>query len=340
MRLMAKLGPECRQAGGPDDAIHVYMRLGERKKADSYLARAMDGSREDEIAGLYWTPEKISWLWYNDTVEKHAFMLRTLLALKPKDHRISGMVKWLLFSRKAGEWKSTKASAAAIYSLLDVMKARGALDKEEGFKIKWADLKDEVTLQPFDWAAKPLRWSKYAPGIAAGDVSAPSEKTGPGLAYASLTGIYTTDKLSGESPAGMMNISRKYFLRSKVGEDYVLKPLAAGDTVSVGDQIEVQLSINTRSQFESVHIKDPRGAGFEAEELLSGWKWDQLSRYEEPRDSLTNFFVDWLPHGEYVLKYRVRPTTPGTYRIGSAVMQSMYAPEFAAHSAGITLSVK
>jgi len=321
-------------------AAYVYMRLGERKKADSYLARAMDGSREDDIAGVYWTPEKISWLWYNDTVEKHAFMLRTLLVLKPKDHRISGMVKWLLFSRKAGEWKSTKASAAAIYSLLDVMKSRGALDKEENFKIKWADLNDEVTLQPFDWAAKPLRWSKYGSGITAGDVSATIEKTGPGLAYASLTGIYTTDKLSGESPAGMMNISRKYFLRAKEGEDYVLKLLAAGDTVSVGDQIEVQLTINTRSQFEYVHIKDPRGAGFEAEELLSGWKWDQLSRYEEPRDSLTNFFVDWLPHGEYVLKYRVRPTTPGTYRIGSAVMQSMYAPEFAAHSAGITLSVK
>lgn len=321
-------------------AAYVYMRLGERKKADGYLARAMDGSREDEIAGLYWTPEKISWLWYNDTVEKHAFMLRTLLALKPKDSRISGMVKWLLFSRKAGEWKSTKASAAAIYSLLDVMKSRGALDKEENFRIKWSDLNDEVALKPFDWASRPLRWSKYAPAISAGDVSATIEKTGPGLAYASLTGIYTTDKLAGESPAGMLNVSRKYFLRSKAGEDYVLKPLAAGDTVPVGGQIEVQLTINTRSRFEYVHIKDPRGAGFEAEELLSGWKWDQLSRYEEPRDSLTNFFVDWLPHGEYVLKYRVRPTTPGAYRIGPAVMQSMYAPEFAAHSAAMTLTVK
>ncbi|HAH33089.1 MAG TPA: hypothetical protein DCL44_12325 [Elusimicrobia bacterium] len=321
-------------------AAYVYHRLGERVKAESYLARAMDGSREDAIAGLYWTPEKISWLWYNDSVEKHAFILRTLLALKPKDPRIGGMVKWLLFSRKASEWKSTKASAAAIYSLLDVMKSKGAFDKAESFKINWADTRDSVTLQPFDWAGKPLRWSKYGRDITARDVSATIEKTGPGLAFASLTGIYTTNKLAGESPSGMMNISRKYYLRAKEGTDYVLKPLVSGASVSVGDQIEVQLAITTRSQFEYVHIKDPRGAGFEAEELLSGWKWDQLSRYEEPRDSLTNFFVSWLPHGEYVLKYRVRPTTPGTYRIGSAVIQSMYAPEFAAHSNGFILEVK
>ena len=110
--------------------------------------------------------------------------------------------------------------------------------------------------------------------------------------------------------------------------------------MSVGDQLEVQLTVKTRSQFEYVHLKDPKAAGFEAETLNSGWQWDQLARYEEPRDSLTNFFMDWLPHGEYVLKYRLRPTTPGTFKTGAAVIQSMYAPEFAAHSSGITLKVK
>jgi len=36
----------------------------------------------------------------------------------------------------------------------------------------------------------------------------------------------------------------------------------------------------------------------------------------------------------------VRPTTPGTFKAGAAVIQSMYAPEFAAHSSGFTLTVK
>jgi len=328
-------------AFGKAYAAYVYLRLGEKQKAESYLARAMDGARSDDMAGVYWTPEKLSWLWYNDTVEKHAFILRTLLAVRPKDPKIAGMVRWLLFNRKANEWKSTKASAAAIYSLLDVMKTKGALDKSENFSLKWGETSDKFELKPFDWVGKPLRWSKYGnDAVQKGALSPVVEKKGPGLAFAAFTGIYTTDKTAPESPAGMMNVSRQYFLRQKEGEGYALKPLADGDSVGVGDQVEVHLTVRTRSQFEYVHIKDPKAAGFEAEELNSGWKWEQLSRYEEPRDSLTNFFVEWLPHGEYVLKYWLRPTVPGTFKAGAAVIQSMYAPEFAAHSAGMTLNVK
>jgi len=47
---------------------------------------------------------------------------------------------------------------------------------------------------------------------------------------------------------------------------------------------------------------------------VSGWKWDKLSSYQEPRDSLYNFFfVDWMPHGEFELRHSLRPTTPGHY---------------------------
>jgi uncharacterized protein YfaS (alpha-2-macroglobulin family) len=321
-------------------AAHVYWRLGEKAKGDLYLARAMDGSREDPVAGVYWTPEKLSWLWYNDTVETHAFVLRTLLSMKPKDPRIAGMVQWLLFNRKGSEWKSTKASAAAIYSLLDVLKTRGSLDKGDRFTIKWGPDTETAQVEPFDWLAKPLRWLRTGSDITPKHGSARIKKEGPGLAFASLTWIYTTDQPAKASGPGLLELSRRFFLRVKEGDGYRLKPLKAGDTVAVGDQIEVQLKVNTRSQFEYMHLKDPKPAGFEAEELRSGWKWDGLSRYEEPRDSLTNFFMDWVPHGEYVLRYRLRPTTPGSYRLGAAVLQSMYAPEMSAHSDGFSIQVK
>ena len=321
-------------------AAYTYMRLGNKLKANSYLDRAMDGAREDEIAGVYFTPEKNSWLWYNDTVETHAFLLRTLQTLRPADSRIPGMVQWLIFNRKGNEWKSTKASSAAVFTLLDFMKQKGALDRPDQFTIAWGDVKETVQVQPDDWLSKPFRWTKTGADITSAYNKPQIEKKGPGFAFASLTWTYSTDQIPEASEEGLLNIERTFYLRVKEADAYHLKPLKSGDTVNVGDQIEVQLKINTRSQFEYMHLKDLKGAGFEAEELLSGWKWDQLPRYEEPRDSLTNFFISWLPHGEYILRYRIRPTTPGKYRIGAAILQSMYAPEFTAHSAGFELSVR
>ena len=88
-----------------------------------------------------------------------------------------------------------------------------------------------------------------------------------------------------------------------------------------------------------MHLRDPKAAGFEAEALVSTWKHDPLWFYEEQRDSLTNFFIGWLPHGEYILRYRLRPTKAGIYRIGAATLQSMYSPDMSAHSAGFVVEV-
>jgi len=318
---------------------YTYLRLGDKKKAENALDMALDGAREDPIAGVYWAPEKYSWVWYSDTVEKHAFFLRTLQELRPEDKRIPGMVQWLLFSRKGTVWKSTKASVAAVYALLDYLNQRGALASDETFKVRWGKDAYSVVVKADDWLDEPIRWQKKGFEITPQMSSAEVEKKGPGLAFASMTWTYSTDQIPEASSPGMLELKRKFYRRVKEGDSYHLKPIKSGEEVSVGDQIEVQLKINTRSQFEYMHLKDLKAAGFEAETLLSGWKYDPLWFYEEPRDSLTNFFISWLPHGEYILRYRLRPTKPGVYRIGAATLQSMYAPDMTAHSAGFIINV-
>ena len=100
------------------------------------------------------------------------------------------------------------------------------------------------------------------------------------------------------------------------------------------------VSIRAKHAAEYVHLRDPRGAGFEPEKLTSGWRWDLgISAYEEIRDSGTNFFIEWLPAGEYTLSYRLRANMGGAFRVGPATLQSMYAPEFTAYSAGHRLEI-
>ncbi|MDE2291851.1 MAG: hypothetical protein KGL53_07190, partial [Elusimicrobia bacterium] len=319
-------------------ASYAYRNLGDDKQAELYLDRALDAARTDPVTGTYWTPEKDSWRWYEDGLETQAFLIRAVETLRPDDSRLPGMVQWVLFDRKGGVWKSTKASAAAIYALLDYMRKTGSLEQGDTFTVHWGGLSDAVRVGPLDWLSMPLRWSK--PGrLTAADATARVTKTGPGFAFASLTHVYTTTAPVSASEPGLLTLRRSFFLRVKEGDAYRLVPLARGATVHVGDAVVVRLALTSRGRLEYVHVKDPRGAGFEAESLRSGWTYDGLVRYEEPRDSLTNDFVDRLPQGEYDLDETVRPTTPGRYRIAAAVAQSMYAPEFAAHSADFELVV-
>ncbi len=318
-----------------------FHRLGDTKKAMDILEMALDGGREDEIAGFYWTPEKYSWVWYSDSLEKHSFFLKALMELKPSDKRIPGMVQWILFNRKGTVWKSTKASASAIYALLDFMQKSGALTSDDNFKVLWSGTTTTFSVKPDDFLEKPIKIHKTGGDAVEFEPDITIEKSGKGIAFASLTMIYSTDEIPEESAQGLLNVERKYFLREKQDDGkYHLKELKTNSEIKVGDQLEVQLKINTRSQFEYMHLLDPKPAGFEAETLLSGWKWSPLPYYEEPRDSLTNMFISWLPHGEFIVKYRLKPTKAGVYRAGAAILQSMYAPEMTAHSAGFVIRVK
>jgi uncharacterized protein YfaS (alpha-2-macroglobulin family) len=166
-------------------------------------------------------------------------------------------------------------------------------------------------------------------------------KGGPGLAFASATWHFSTEKMPEKGEGDLFAVERTYFKRERKGEEVVLKPLAEGAPLAVGDEIEVQLSIRARHQAEYVHLRDPRPSGCEPVALTSGYRWDLgLGRYEEIRDSGTNFFMEWLPAGEYTLKHRVRCAMAGTFKAAPATLQSMYAPEFAAYSAGALVTIK
>ena len=81
-----------------------------------------------------------------------------------------------------------------------------------------------------------------------------------------------------------------------MGKEVQLKPLSESHSIKVGDEVEVQLSIRSKHPVGYVHLRDPRGAGFEPTSVNSRHKWDLgIYWYEEIRDSGTNFFFEHLP---------------------------------------------
>src|SRR6266511_2395281 len=167
------------------------------------------------------------------------------------------------------------------------------------------------------------------------------EKESKGLAFASATWHFSTEKLPEENRGDFFSVSRKYFKREASPSGFVLKPLAEGAAIAPGDEVEIQISLSSQHEAEYVHLRDPRAAGCEPERAVSRYRWELgIGWYEEIRDSGTNFFFERLHAGQYTFKYRLRANMAGVFRVGPATVQSMYAPEFAAYSAGAVLTIK
>jgi uncharacterized protein YfaS (alpha-2-macroglobulin family) len=316
-------------------------RMNRPKDAQLVFASVMDSAKTTEELGTFWAQEDRSWLWYNDTIETHAFALRTMTELSPKDSRRDGLVQWLFLNKKLSQWKSTRATAEVLYSLVHYLRAEGALGTRETMKVTVGGRETAFTFEPDKYTGKKNQVVIPGPQVDPKTTSTIAvEKGGKGFAFASAAWHFSTEKLPEEDRGDFFNVSRRYFLRENTGKEWVLKPLSDGATLKPGDQVEVQISLRTKHEAEYVHLRDPRGAGFEPESTVSRYKWDLgIGWYEEVRDSGTNFFFEQLPVGEYTFKYRLRANMAGTFRVGPATVQSMYAPEFNAYSSGAILKV-
>ena len=81
-------------------------------------------------------------------------------------------------------------------------------------------------------------------------------------------------------------------------------------------------------------------AGFEPDDVRSGYTYEVLGAYREFRDNRTAFFVRALPLGKHNLTYRLRAEIPGKFSALPAKANAMYAPELRANSDEMKLGVE
>lgn len=316
----------------------VLHRKGRASDARLVLAGVMDSARTEPDRGTFWAPEDRAWLWYNDTIETHAYALRALSEVEPDDPRRDGLVLWLLLNKKLGHWKSTRATAIVIYALVHHMTRAGTLGVREQARVTAGPRVVDYTFEPDRYSGRQQLVLRGPDVARAADVTV--EKATPGLLFASATWHFSTERLPGEARGDFFHVERRLFIRDSGAGETVLRPLAADAVINIGDELEVHLEIRAAHSAEYVHLRDPRPAGFEPASTTSGPRWDLgLRFYEEVRDSATNFFFERLPAGQYTLKHRLRASMAGSFRAHPAELQAMYAPEFVAYSAGEVVTI-
>ncbi len=109
---------------------------------------------------------------------------------------------------------------------------------------------------------------------------------------------------------------------------------------TLGERVRIQLIIKASRDLEYVSVDDERPASFEPVDQLPGFVYNGgLAFYRENNDASTSLFVSWMPKGTYMITYDMTAASAGSFVSGIATVQSQYAPELTAHSAGSTILV-
>lgn len=299
--------------------------------------------------GRFWRDTELSWWWYRAPIETQAVMIEAFDEVAADAQAVEECRVWLLKQKQTQDWKTTKATADAVYALL--LRGRDLLASDQLVEVTLGGVKLAPGQTPGSRREFPLA-NPSEPGtgfyerrFAAADIK-PSlaqitvRKTDPGVAWGSVHWQYLEEMTKVKPYVGTpLKLKKSLFTKRHTHRGPELAPVTG--PVTVGDELVVRLELRVDRDLEYVHLKDQRGSGIEPVNVLSGYRYqDGLAYYETTRDTASHFFIDYLPKGSYVFEYATRIQHRGEYQSGLAEIQCMYAPEFNSHSKSLEIQAR
>ncbi len=315
--------------------FNAFHRLEDTTPKD-ILRSIQERSVRSEELGMFWRELELSWWWFQAPIETQAVMVEAFDEVMGDKQAVEDCQVWLLKQKQTQDWKTSKATADAIYALL--LKGSPKLSSNALVEVSLGGqpLKPEQVEAGTGFFEKRFVKGEVKPEL--GQVTL--KKVDEGVSWGSLHWQYLEDMTKVTPHEGTpLKLKKAIFLKDTTAKGQVLKPVTG--PLSVGDELVVRVELRVDRDMEYVHLKDQRGSGTEPVNVLSRYKYqDGLAYYESTRDTASHFFIDYLPKGVYVFEYSVRVQLKGEYQTGIASIQCMYAPEFNSHSESLGLVVK
>jgi uncharacterized protein YfaS (alpha-2-macroglobulin family) len=312
-------------------------RFGRKDSAQGIMKSIKERAVTNEEFGMFWRDLELSWWWFRAPIETQAMMIEAFDEVMKDRQAVEDCKVWLIKQKQTQDWKTTKATADAVYALL----LRGgknplASDALVEISLGGQQIQPEKVEAGTGFYEKRFQTAEIKPQM--GDITL--KKVDEGVAWASVHWQYLEDVGKVSAYEGTpLKLKKALYTRVYTKKGPVLQPV--NGALKVGDELVVRVELRSDRDMEYVHLKDARGSGTEPVNVLSRYKYqDGLAYYESTRDTASHFFIDYLPKGTYVFEYSTRVMNRGTYATGMAQIQCMYAPEFNSHSESFTLRVE
>lgn len=316
-------------------AALALRRLGEVTTARAIMASIREHSVYDDELGMYWRDTERSWWWYRAPLETQAMMIEAFDEVEGDAQAVEDCRVWLLKQKQTQDWKTTRATADAIYALL--LRGLNWLASDALVEIALAGqwiVPEDIEPGTGFYEERFVR-NEIQPEM--GQITV--RKIDEGVSWGSVHWQYLEDMSKVTPYEGTpLQLQKDIFIKANTPQGQVLMP--APGSLHVGDELVVRITLRVDRDMEYIHMKDQRGSGTEPVHALSGYRYqDGLGYYQSTHDTATHFFMDYLPKGTYVFEYSTRIQHRGAYQTGLATIQCLYAPEFNSHSESFTLAV-
>ena len=305
----------------------ILQQAGKVAEARLFMQSLMEYSVVTDEMGRYFDTPKARYSWFSYKIPTEVAAMEAIQRITKDTKAIDEMKRWLLKQKQTQTWETPIATADAVYALM----ATGASDLLANTGGVEITLGKEVIRTPADDAIGYIKKTVSGDVMNIKKVSVDKEGTGMGWGAVYAQYLESMDQI-GEQGNGL-SVSRQLYKGDEA--------LNESAPLKVGDRITVRLTVKADRDMDFVQIKDDRAACMEPLQAVSGFRWSNgLGYYQATKDASTQFFIDQMRKGTYVIEYQVYVNRTGEYQAGIATVQSAYAPEFGGHTGGYRVMVE
>lgn len=315
----------------------LMQREGKEQLVQQILNSYREHATVSSELGMYWPNNRAQVFMSQSAISVHTFIMDAFRKGGAQPEEVDNMKRWLLKQKQTQIWESTHATADAVYMLLST----GAdwFSTEGKTTIKLGNTKVEPDQREWGTGYFKETWGRGEITSDMAQVEVAHQGNAP--AWGALYWQYYEDLDKITKTDASLDIEKQLFVERTDASGTSLIRVTEENPLVVGDKVVVRLTVRTDRDMEFVHLKDMRAAAFEPVSQLSGTSWqDGILYYQTSKDASSNYYFDLLPRGTYLFESRYFVTRPGIYSNGITTIQSLYAPGFTSHTAGIRIIVK
>ena len=305
----------------------ILQQAGKVAEAKLFMQSLMEYSVVTDEMGRYFDTPKARYSWFSYKIPTEVAAMEAIQRITKDTKAIDEMKRWLLKQKQTQTWETPIATADAVYVLM----ATGTSDLLANTGRVEITLGKEMIRTPVDDAIGYIK--KTMSGDVMNIKKIRVDKEGAGMGWGAVYAQYleSMDQISGQGNG--LSVSRQLYKGDEA--------LNESAPLKVGDKITVRLTVKADRDMDFVQIKDDRAACMEPLQAVSGFRWSNgLGYYQATKDASTQFFIDQMRKGTYVIEYQVYVNRTGEYQTGIATVQSAYAPEFGGHTGGYRVMVE